>query len=323
MVFRQIRIIFVAIGKANLEGDYSVRTGRVEQFRVLKQPISFVEIKKAIITAAGKNQRTLPLQTLVDRDGVAKSALTILIEELVAAGIEEICAVVCSGDQTAFAAAAGIHAGRLHFVEQQESLGFGHAVACGRSFVGASPFLLLVGDHLYVSRGNRNCAQQLVEAARQETATVSAVQATHESKLPYFGTVGGQLVAGRRGVYRVEQVVEKPTPTEAEQRLVVPGLRHGYYLCFFGMHAASPLLMEILGRLLATTDNPKSVSLSHALNHLAQKERYLAVELEGRRYDIGAKYGLLTAQLALAMEGQDRDEVLSGLVELLAWRHRE
>jgi UTP--glucose-1-phosphate uridylyltransferase len=40
----------------------------------------------------------------------------------------------------------------------------------------------------------------------------------------------------------------------------------------------------------------------------------------GRRYDIGLKYGLLTAQLALALSGQDRDEVLSGLVELLAKR---
>jgi UTP--glucose-1-phosphate uridylyltransferase len=290
--------------------------------RVNINPVSFVEIKKAIITAAGKNQRTLPLQSLVDRDGVTKSALTILIEELVAAGIEEICVVICSGDQTAFAAAAGTHASRLHFVEQRESLGYGHAVACGREFVNNSPFLLLVSDHLYVSRSDRNCAQQLVEAARQETCTVSAVQATHESKLPFFGTVGGQLVEGRRGVYQVEHVVEKPTPTEAEQHLVVPGLRHGFYLCFFGMHAASPLLMEILAELLATADAPRSVTLSQALNRLAQRERFLALELQGRRYDIGAKYGLLTAQLALAMEGKDRDEVLSSLVELLACRLR-
>ena len=58
--------------------------------------------------------------------------------------------------------------------------------------------------------------------------------------------------------------------------------------------------------------------LTDALSRLAGKERYLALELHGRRYDIGVRYGLLTAQLALAFEGKDRDEVLSNLVELLA-----
>ena len=57
---------------------------------------------------------------------------------------------------------------------------------------------------------------------------------------------------------------------------------------------------------------------SPALARLANSERYLACELNGRRFDIGVKYGLLIAQLALALAGKDRDEVLSGLVELLA-----
>ncbi|HUR59983.1 MAG TPA: UTP--glucose-1-phosphate uridylyltransferase, partial [Opitutaceae bacterium] len=61
-------------------------------------------------------------------------------------------------------------------------------------------------------------------------------------------------------------------------------------------------------------------NLTTALAKLSGHERYLAYEVEGRRYDVGLKYGLLTAQLALALDGQDRDEVLSGLVELLALR---
>src|SRR5580658_5044044 len=69
--------------------------------------IFFVDIKKAIITAAGKNQPTLPLQTLVDRDGVQKTALAIILEEVLKAGIEEICVVVRPGDQTSYRAAAG------------------------------------------------------------------------------------------------------------------------------------------------------------------------------------------------------------------------
>jgi UTP--glucose-1-phosphate uridylyltransferase len=279
-----------------------------------------MEIKKAIVTAAGKNQRTLPLQTLVDRDGAQRTALAIIIEEILKAGVDEICIVVCAGDQTAYATAAGDFAKRLHFVEQTAPLGYGHAVGCARDFAGNKPFLLLVGDHLYVSGSQKGCAEQLVEMAAAENCSVSAVQATHESKLPYYGTVGGRLVHGRKGLYEVTDVVEKPTPTEAEQRLIVPGLRAGRYLCFFGMHVFSPTVMEILADEVARAGQKGSVHLTTALARLAGRERYLACELQGRRYDIGVKYGLLTAQLALALDGQDRDEVLSGLVELLATR---
>ncbi len=277
-----------------------------------------MEIKKAIITAAGKTQRTLPLQTVVDRDGLTKTALRILIEEILSAGIEEICVVLCPGDQAAYAAAAGGHGGRLQFVEQTEPLGYGHAVACAREFAGGSPFLLLVGDHLYVSNRKR-AAQQLVETAKAENCAVSAVQATHESKLPYYGSIGGRLVAGRKGLYEISEVIEKPTPTEAEQRLIVPGLRAGHYLCFFGMHVLTPAVMEMLAEDVARAAKGRT-HLTTALAKLAKRERYLACELEAHRYDIGVKYGLLTAQLALALDGQDRDEVLSGLVELVARR---
>ena len=281
-----------------------------------------MQLTKAVITAAGKNQRTLPLQSLVDRDGVSKTALTIIIEEALAAGVEEIAVVICPGDAAAYRAAAGPHAGRLQFIEQAEPRGYGHAVWCAREFTGAAPFLLLVGDHLYVSTTGSGCARQLVNLAVTAEAAVSAVQATHESKLPYYGAIGGRRVASHNGVYEITDVLEKPTPTEAEQRLVVPGLRAGHYLCFFGMHVLTPTVMDLLGDLVMERGAQGGVHLSTALTRLARKERYLAFEASGRRYDIGARYGLLTAQLALALEGSDRDEVLSGLVELLAQRTR-
>jgi UTP--glucose-1-phosphate uridylyltransferase len=278
-----------------------------------------MEIKKAIITAAGINQRTLPLQSLVDRDGVPKTALRIVIEEVLSAGIEQICVVISPGDQPAYAAAAGMHARRIEFVEQQQPLGYGHAVYSAREFAGNAPFLLLVGDHLYVSRTGKRCAQQLVEVAAAESCAVSAVQATHEAKLPFYGAVGGKLMPAAQRLYEISDVLEKPTPTEAEQRLVVPGLRAGHYLCFFGMHVLTPAVMQMLGESLS---EGKKAHLTNALAHLAGRERYLACEVEGRRYDIGLKYGLLTAQLALALDGQDRDEVLGGLVDLLATKAR-
>ncbi len=281
-----------------------------------------MEIKKAVITAAGRKQRTLPLQTLVDRDGQSKTALRILIEEIRAAGVEEICIVVSPGDQETYTAAAGSSANGLQFTEQPRPVGYGHAVYCARDFVGQEPFLLLVGDHLYVTSGQNRAAQQLVEIACTENCAVSAVQATHESKLPFYGAVGGRLVAGHKGLYEIAQVLEKPTPTEAEQRLIVPGLRSGHYLCFFGMHVLTPSVMALLTDAVKFAQDAP-IQLTPALNELAQQERYLACELRARRYDVGVKYGLLTAQVALALSGQDREEVLSGLVELLVRRELE
>ena len=277
-----------------------------------------MEIRKAVITAAGKNQRTLPLQTLVDRDGIQKTALSIIIEEILRAGVEEICVVVSPGDQEAYRNASGKHASRLQFVEQASPLGYGHAIQCARDFTGNEPFLLLVGDHLYLTHQEKSCAEQLVEMAKSESCSVSAVQATHESKLPYYGTIGGRLVHGRQRLYQIEQVIEKPTPTEAEQKLIVPGLRAGHYLCFFGMHVLTPSVMEILTETVAEAGQKGGAQLTTALTRMAKKEPYLALELQGRRYDIGVKYGLLIAQLALSLDGKDRDEVLSSLVELLA-----
>ena len=277
-----------------------------------------MKTRKAVITAAGRSQRHLPLQTLVDRDGHSKSALTILLEEILQAGIEEVGVVISPGDQPAFTAAAGAHVNRLQFIEQPAPLGYGHAVLCAHAFTGRDPFLLLVGDHLYVTKGQKSCARQLLDIAAVESCAVSAVQATHESKLPYYGAVGGKRVPGQTGLYQVERVLEKPTPTVAEQQLIVPGLRAGHYLCFFGMHVLTPGVMEVLQELTTQAKGGAGVHLSEALAKTAQRERYLACELQGRRYDIGVAYGLFTAQLALALSGQDRDEVLARLVELLA-----
>jgi UTP--glucose-1-phosphate uridylyltransferase len=276
-----------------------------------------MKITKAVITAAGQNQRTLPLQTLVDRDSSPKAALAIIIEEALQAGIEEIAVVIAPGDEAAYQTAAGVHAKRVRFIPQAAPQGYGHAVFCARQFVGGESFLLLVGDHLYVSREAKCCAQQLVAVAEIESCAVSAVQATHESKLPYYGTVGGRRVQGRQGLYEIERVIEKPTPTEAEQQLIVPGLRAGHYLCFFGMHVLTPTIMQMLADDLQQAGDA-NVPLSPALAGLAERERYLACELRGRRHDIGAKHGLLMAQLALSLSGKDRDEVLTQLVELLA-----
>jgi UTP--glucose-1-phosphate uridylyltransferase len=280
-----------------------------------------MRIGKAVITAAGPRQRTLPLQCLIDRDGKEKSVLGILVEEALRAGVEDVGVVVAPGDERAYARVVGDHAGRLHFIPQAEPLGYAHAVYCAREFVGDDSFLHLVGDHISVSTIEKGCAEQLVEAAEAQDSSVSAVQPTRETLLVRYGTVGGQRLAGRVGLYRIETVVEKPTPTEAEQRLVVSGMRAGHYLCFFGMHVLSSAVFRMLEK-LPGAGGWREVVFSQALAELAAHEQYLALEISGRRYDVGARYGLLTAQMALALSGSDRDAVLTELLELLAVRAR-
>lgn len=279
-----------------------------------------MKITKAVITAAGKGQRNLPLQTLIDRDGQQKSVLSIIINEVAQSGVDEICIVIHSSDEAAYRSVAGDHAGRITFVYQDEPRGYGHAVWCAKDFTKGEPFLHLIGDHLYVSRMQEGCAHHVVKIAEAESCAVSAVQATREGLLRNFGAIGGKRILGRNDIYSIETVIEKPTPTEAEQKLLVPGLRAGYYLCFFGIHVLTPIVMEILDRQLRDSKDGKLTTISGALHQLSQKEKYLALEMNDQRYNIGVKYGLFNAQLALAMNGKDRDDVVAMLMEMMLLR---
>ena len=112
--------------------------------------------------------------------------------------------------------------------------------------------------------------------------------------------------------------IANPTPTVAEQRLIVAGQRAGYYLCMFGMHVLTPTVLTLLQKSLDASDEGKTIDLSSSLNQLAMTERYLALEIDGSRYNISYKYGLLMAQLAFSLSGDDRDLILTELVNLLA-----
>jgi UTP--glucose-1-phosphate uridylyltransferase len=278
-----------------------------------------MKVTKAVITAAGPDQHRLPVQRFVDPAGVEKSALQIIAEEVAAAGVESMCVVVRPGDEPSYAEAAGDCQDMLTFVPQPQPRGYGDALFRAAHFVAGEPFVHLVSDHLYISGESRRCAEQLVQVACREQCSVSAVQATRETMLPYYGAVGGRRLPGNPRLYEIDNVLEKPTPTEAEQKLLVPGLRAGHYLCLFGMHVLTPTVMEILEQAVRDAPNGQ-VLLSPTLAELATREQYLALQLNGTRYNIGIKYGILFAQLALALDGSDREEVLAKLVELVAGR---
>jgi len=309
-----------------------------------------VQITKAVITAAGRGARQYPasdtvqkaMMPLVDRDGLTKPVLQIIAEEAMDSGIEEICVVAAPGDEayyrrhfrsyaenlrSAFKGADWAEEqarrlveleGRLRFAVQPEPEGYGHAVWCAREFAAGAPILLLLGDHLYISSdpASRRCARQLLDLATAEGCAASAVQATREHLIHQYGTLTGKRTHDRPDVYVIDEILEKPNPTLAELRLQVPGLRAGHYLCFFGMHVLTPTVFDLLDDLVRRDAREGgSVQLTTALNGLARREKYLALETKGTRHNLGVKYGSLDAQLALALAGVDRQRVLAGLLE--------
>ncbi|MGB1925206.1 MAG: UTP--glucose-1-phosphate uridylyltransferase, partial [Rubripirellula sp.] len=75
-----------------------------------------------------------------------------------------------------------------------------------------------------------------------------------------------------QGLFDVDHVFEKPTPTYAEQSLVTPGLRSGHYLGFFGMHVLTHQVLKLLEELPAEK-NSRKTTLSDALNLLPSREK--------------------------------------------------
>jgi UTP--glucose-1-phosphate uridylyltransferase len=307
-----------------------------------------VQISKAVITAAGRGARQYPasdtvhkaMLPLVDRDGLTKPVLQIIAEEALESGIEEICVVTAPGDEAVYrnhfrnyadnlrSTYKGVewaeeHAQRfvdldqrMLFAVQSEPEGYGHAVWCARSFVKDQPFLLLLSDHLYISSEKRRCARQVIELAAAENCAVSAVQATREHLIHQYGTLTGRRVPQHPEIYTIDEIVEKPNPTLAELRLQVPGLRAGHYLCFFGMHVLTPVVFELIEQLIREDIRELGhIQLTTALNELARKDRYLALETTGSRFNLGVKFGAVEAQIALAMGGVDRELILSLLLE--------
>lgn len=309
-----------------------------------------MNIKKAVITAAARGKRLYPVADtvqkamlpIVDIDGINKPIIQIIAEEALSSGIEEIGVICAPGDEARYLESfkalqdtlvkafnsdwAQVQASniknlveRMTFIVQDEPLGYGHAVYQAKDFVNNEPFLLLLGDYLYVSENKgKRCAQQLIELANREDCSVSAVNPTMEHMISKYGTLTGKAVLNYQGVYQIEKLIEKPSISLAELELQTPGLRAGYYLCFFGMHVFKPFLFELLANKYALLNNNDQVLLTPVLEELARNDKYLAMEMRGNRFDTSKMMGLMEAQLALGLAGTKRNEVLSSIIQVLA-----
>jgi UTP--glucose-1-phosphate uridylyltransferase len=315
------------------------------------------KVRKAVITAAGRGTRQYPASSavqkemfpLVDRDGLTKPVIQIIGEEALASGIEEICIVTQPGEERQYreyfrrldadmlrrlrdqewalreSEKLAEFGARLHFVEQEAPEGFGHAVYQARRFAGDEPFILLLGDHIYVSELEDRCARQLIRVYEEHDVEVlTAVQPTLERLLGMFGTIRGRPIDLERGIYQAELIVEKPSVSVARERLVTPGLPAGNYLAHFGMHVFSPRIFESLEYLIRNDLRERGeFQLTAAQEHLRQQvERYWVLVTHGQRYDTGIPYGLMETQLALALGGVHRAEICEAIARILAMQVR-
>jgi UTP-glucose-1-phosphate uridylyltransferase len=276
------------------------------------------KIRKAVIPAAGFGTRLFPatkatkkeLFPVIDRDGIAKPAILIIVEEALEAGIEEVIIIVQKSDLEDFRSLFNeqisienynklppqfqeysrrlLEIGRrVTFVVQVAQEGFGHAVYCAREAVGNEPFLLMLGDHIYRSDGQASCARQLLEAYQRHGQSLVGMRRTPENQIGSFGTVTGVWLEAE-SLLSVSEFAEKPTPDYARTNLRVPGLPEGEYLTLFGQYIVKPKLFDYLKEHIDNNVREHGeFQLTSTLDRLRQEDGFLGLVIDGSRFDIG------------------------------------
>jgi len=276
------------------------------------------KVRKALIPAAGYGTRMFPaskatkkeLFPVIDRDGIAKPAILLIVEEAIQAGIEEVIIIVQEEDLDEFRfffneqisienynklpahfkdyARYLLDVGRrVKFSVQTRQEGFGHAVYCARELIGNEPFLLMLGDHIYRSNTERNCVQQLMDAYQQHGTSIVGLKRTPESQISAFGTVAGVWLEAEE-LINVTEFAEKPTADYARTHLLVPGLSDGEYLTLFGQYIIKPQIFDYLEEHINNNVREKGeFQLTSAIDRLRQEDGFHGLVINGKRYDIG------------------------------------
>ena len=276
------------------------------------------KVRKAVIPAAGFGTRLFPatkatkkeLFPIIDRDGIAKPAILLIVEEALQAGIEEVIIIVQEGELNDFSSFFNTqisienfnklqpqfqeysrrileYGQHVKFVTQPTQQGFGHAVYCAHQAIGDEPFLLMLGDHIYRSDSNFSCAQQLLDAYQRHGTSVVGLRLTPQDLIANFGTVTGVWLEENR-LINISEFAEKPNLEYARNCLRIPGLADDQYLTVFGQYILKPEIFEILE--MNINNNLREggeFQLTSALDRLRKTDGFMGLIIEGQRFDIG------------------------------------
>lgn len=293
-------------------------------------------VRKAVIPAAGFGTRMFPASKAVNKElfpiitpeGITKPVLLANIEEAVRAGIEEIAVIVRAADQAFFDQFFNhlpppdlynrlpensrwqCHdlqelGQRITLIPQDSQEGFGHAVHCAREWVGNEPFLLMLGDHVYVSDTDEPCAQQLIrafEASRHRG--VVGVHAAPPEDVSHSGTVTGEWLDDEHRVLQIRELAEKPNLDYARNNLAPPGLGPDRFLCLNGQYILTPDIFEHLQHDIdADVREAGEIQLTTALEQLRKTQGLLGYVVAGSHYDTGLPERYLQSLIAFHAGG--------------------
>lgn len=288
-----------------------------------------MKIRKAIIPAAGLGTRFLPAtkaQPMEMLPIVDKPTIQYIVEEAIASGIEDIVIVTGRGKRAIedhFDMSYELEAElklkqkeemlaqieeisnlvNIHYIRQKEPLGLGHAIYCARSFTGNEPFAVLLGDDLIVSE--KPGLKQLMEVYDQMGESAVAAFNVPMKLVNSYGVVDAKKEEGMpKGLYKILDIVEKPGLSDALSNMAV-----------FGRYILLPEIFDILENTAPGKDG--EIQLTDALREYLKHRDVYAQIMEGKRYDVGDKLGLLRANIEFALRREDlRGEVLEYLKAL-------
>lgn len=271
-------------------------------------------VRKAVIPAAGLGVRFLPATKAQPKEMlpiVDKPTIQYIVEEAIASGISDILIITGRNkraiedhfDRSVELEVQLKKAGKaaeleliqdisqladIYFVRQKEPLGLGHAIYCARQFIGNEPFAVLLGDDIV--RSEEPCLKQLMNLYEEVQSSVIAVMEVPEEDVSKYGVL--DAVEERPGVYRINDLVEKPPREKAPSRLAV-----------MGRYIIQPGICSILAETRPGAGG--EIQLTDALKVLCREQPMYGLAFEGKRYDVGDKLGYLQAMVEFALERPD------------------
>jgi len=285
-----------------------------------------MKIRKVVIPAAGLGLRFLPATKAQPKEMlpiVDKPAIQYIVEEAVASGIEEIL-IITGGSKRSiedhFDKSIELEGelkkknkqdllkivrdisdlANVYYIRQKEPRGLGHAIRCAKSFVENEPFAVMLGDDLIDSQ--KPCLKQLMDCYNEYKSTILGVQHVDKNEVSKHGIIKAAKIKDR--VYRVEDLMEKPSPEEAPSNIAI-----------LGRYILMPEIFGILEKTKPGADN--KIELTDALKNMSRKQDIYAYEFEGKRYDVGDKMGFLQATVEMALKREDLgDDFMKYLLSL-------
>jgi len=271
-------------------------------------------VRKAVFPAAGLGTRFLPATKASPKEMlplVDKPLIQYGVEEAVASGIESIIIVTGRGksaiedhfdisfelektleergkksEMQAMRAISSM--ARVSYVRQQEALGLGHAVLQARDLVGDEPFAVLLSDDIIDSK--TPALRQLLDVYEKYDAPVLATFEVEGEAISRFGALDVDEIGD--GVYKVNDMVEKPPFAEAPSNLAI-----------IGRYILTP---DIFDELEHTRPGAiGEIQITDAMRSLLRKRPFYAVRFEGTRHDAGDKLGFLIATVEFALQHED------------------